>query len=152
MDSLRKCSVPLADSVILPVTLYAEGTNTGNSGELGDIFTVFSLNCTFAGTKKSSNINFYEFYESHRTEYFTGFRLPDSALSVYWPAFMLSNTYFPFLSVTATSFCDKNTFAPGKGLPFLELRTSPPTVKPVTLKSCVRSTLLWLTLNDSSCG
>jgi len=48
MDSLRKCIVPFADIVTFPETLYAEGISTGSSGELGDILTVFSLNCTFS--------------------------------------------------------------------------------------------------------
>lgn len=133
MDIRRKCNVPFADRVTFPETLYAEGTSTGSSGEVGDILTVLSLNCTFAGINNllvQMILKDTIFYEKFRK-----FRILDSALSVYWPAFMLSNTYFPFLSVTATSFCDKNIFAPGKGFPFVELRTRPPTVKPVTLKS-----------------
>lgn len=50
MDIRRKCNVPFADKVTFPETLYTEGTNTGSSGEVGDILTVLSLNCTFAGT------------------------------------------------------------------------------------------------------
>lgn len=132
MDIRRKCSVPFADRVTFPETLYAEGISTGSSGEVGDILTVLSLNCTFAGRNNlpvqiiSKNLIHKKFRKSH---------IPDSALSVYWPAFMLSSTYFPFLSVTATSFCDKNIFTSGKGFPFAELCTRPPTVKPVTLKS-----------------
>lgn len=54
MDIRRKWSVPFADKVTFPETLYAEGTNTGSSGEIGDILTVLSLNCTFAGTNNLS--------------------------------------------------------------------------------------------------
>lgn len=134
MDSLRKCNVPFADRVTFPDTLYADGTSTGSFGELGDILTVFSLNCTFAETNNCDTIIFKN-SASYLTTNFIKCCIPDSALSVYWPVFILSSTYFPFLSVTVTSFCDKNIFAPGKGFPFVELRTRPSTVKPVTLKS-----------------
>lgn len=46
----RKCNVPFAERVTFPETLYAEGISTGNSGEVGDILTVLSLNSTFSGT------------------------------------------------------------------------------------------------------